>query len=85
LKDIFEMVYEREGVINLEKMDCEGCEYSLLKLDEELLRLPKQYIIEIHGAELPILDVMTCNGFKAEKMLQVGDLVNVYFLKKEEF
>ena len=85
LKDIFEMVYEREGVIDLVKMDCEGCEYSLLKLDEKLLKLPKQYIIEIHGAGLPILDVMICNGFKAEKMLQVGDLVNVYFLKKEEF
>jgi FkbM family methyltransferase len=85
LKDIFEMVYEREGVIDLVKMDCEGCEYSLLGLDEELLRLPKQYIIEIHGAELPILDVMTCNGFKAEKMLQGEDLISVYFFKKKEF
>jgi len=83
LKDIIEMVYDREGVIDLVKMDCEGCEYSLLRLDEELLRLPKQYIIEIHGAELPIIDLMTYNGFKAEKMLQIRDLVNVYFFKKE--
>ena len=79
------MIYEKEDVIDLVKMDCEGCEYSLLRLDEELLRLPKQYIIEIHGAELPILDVMTYNKFKAEKTLQVGDLINVYFLKKKEF
>ena len=69
LKDIFEMVYEREGVIDLVKMDCEGCEYSLLRLDKELLSLPKQYIIEIHGVELPIIDVMACSGFKAEKIL----------------
>jgi FkbM family methyltransferase len=53
LKDIFEMVYEREGVIDLVKMDCEGCEYSLLRIGEELLRLSRQYIIEIHGTELP--------------------------------
>jgi hypothetical protein len=79
LKDIFEMIYEKEDVIDLVKMDCEGCEYSLLRLDEELLGLPKQFI-ETHGAELPIIDVMTCNGFKAEKTLQ-----NVYFLKKKEF
>jgi FkbM family methyltransferase len=84
LKDIFEMVYEREGVIDLVKMDCEGCEYSLLRLDGDLLSLPKQYIIGIHGAELPIIDVMTCNGFKAERTLQVRDSVNVYFLKKKE-
>jgi FkbM family methyltransferase len=85
LNDIFEMVYEREGTIDLVKMDCEGCEYSLLRLDEELLTLPKQYIIEIHGAELPIIDVMTYNGFKAEKTFTGRDLVNVYFLKRKEF
>ena len=43
LKDILEMVYEREGAIDLVKMDCEGCEYSLLRIGEELLRLSKQY------------------------------------------
>jgi FkbM family methyltransferase len=47
LKDILEIVYQREGVIDLVKMDCEGCEYSLLRLDEDLLKLPKQYIVEI--------------------------------------
>jgi len=69
LEDILKMVYEREGAIDLVKMDCEGCEYSLLRLDEKSLRLPKQYIVEIHGAELPIMDTMTHNGFKAEKIL----------------
>jgi FkbM family methyltransferase len=83
LKDILEMVYQREGVIDLVKMDCEGCEYSLLRLDEELLRLPKQYIIEIHGAELPIIEAMAYNGFKFEKIKMLGDLVSVYFFKRE--
>ena len=83
LKDILEMVYQREGVIDLVKMDCEGCEYSLLRLDEELLRLPKQYIIEIHGAKLPIIEAMAYNGFKFEKIKMLGDLVSVYFFKRE--
>ncbi|MCL7398611.1 MAG: FkbM family methyltransferase [Thaumarchaeota archaeon] len=83
LKDIFEMVYEREGVIDLVKMNCEGCEYSLLRLDEKLLKLPKQYIIEIHGAELPIIEAMAYNGFKFEKTKMLGDLISVYLFKRE--
>jgi hypothetical protein len=63
-------------------MDCEGCEYSLLRIGEELLRLSKQYIIEIHGTELPIIDIMTHNGFKAEKYYQIEDLVSVYYFKR---
>jgi len=82
LEDTLKMVYEREGAIDLVKMDCEGCEYSLLRLDEKSLRLPRQYIVEIHGAELPIMDTMTHNGFKAEKILQMGDLANIYLFKR---
>jgi len=33
-------------------MDCEGCEYSLLQLDEEHIKLSKQYIMEIHGCKI---------------------------------
>jgi FkbM family methyltransferase len=83
LKDILKIVHEREGVIDLVKMDCEGCEYSLLRLDEELLRLPKHYIVEIHGAELLIIDVMVHGGFKVEKIRQIHDLVSIYLFKNE--
>lgn len=74
---------KREGVIDLVKMDCEGCEYSLLRLDEDLLKLSKQYIVEIHGAELPIIDVYMRNGFKIENVRKLGDSLNIYFFKRE--
>ena len=32
-KDVLTMIHDREGVIDLVKMDCEGCENSLLQLE----------------------------------------------------
>ncbi|MEM4531919.1 MAG: FkbM family methyltransferase, partial [Thermofilaceae archaeon] len=41
LGGILREVFEREGRIDLVKMDCEGCEYSLLSLHADDLRLAK--------------------------------------------
>lgn len=72
LKNILEIIYSREGVIDLVKMDCEGCEYSLLTLNEEYIRLCRQYIIEIHGCETLLIDKMTQAGYNSKLILKLG-------------
>ncbi|MGC9079388.1 MAG: FkbM family methyltransferase, partial [Nanopusillaceae archaeon] len=48
LKEIIDM-FNGEN-IDLLKMDCEGCEYSLLCLPDNVLKYSREYIIEIHGS-----------------------------------
>ena len=79
LGDILKTIFDKEGQIDLVKMDCEGCEYSLLKLDKETERLPRQYIIEIHGSETPILDKMTDCGYDIKLIRRVNQWVTVYY------
>ncbi len=54
------------------KMDCEGCEYSLLTVPCEVLRLARQYVIEVHGALTPLIYKFINCGFKYEVVRQVG-------------
>lgn len=72
-------VYAKEGRIDLVKMDCEGCEYSLLSLRAEDLRLSSQYIVEVHGTETPIEDKMSECGFKHKLIRRVSHLVSVHY------
>ena len=53
------------------KMDCEGCEYSLLTVPCDVLRLAAQYVIEIHGALTPLIDKFTKCGFRYEVIKQL--------------
>ncbi|MEM3961364.1 MAG: FkbM family methyltransferase [Sulfolobales archaeon] len=78
LGGILKEIYRREGRIDLVKMDCEGCEYSLLNLSAEDLKLASQYIIEIHGVETPIIDKMSESGFKHRFVREVASLVTVH-------
>ena len=60
------------------KMDCEGCEYSLLTVPCEVLRLAMQYVIEIHGVALtPLIDKFTKCGFKYEVIKQVKKYLSI--------
>jgi len=80
--DILKTIFDREGRIDLVKMDCEGCEYSLLKLDKETIKLSRQYIIEIHGSETPILDKMTDCGYNVKLIKRVDQWVTVYYFTR---
>lgn len=71
-------IYHKEGVIDLVKMDCEGCEYSLLCIPNKDVRLVKEYIIEIHGSETPIIGKMSECGYAHKFIMKIHDLVNVY-------
>jgi len=82
LSDILTTLYNEEGRINLVKMDCEGCEYSLLKLDNKIVSLAEQYIIEIHGSETPILDKMIECGYDANLVRRIGKWIVIYLFKR---
>ncbi|MEM3974935.1 MAG: FkbM family methyltransferase [Desulfurococcaceae archaeon] len=79
LGDILREVFRNEGRIDLVKMDCEGCEYSLLSLYADDLRLANQYVVEIHGSETPIIDKMSESGFKHTFVRRVADMVSVHY------
>jgi len=34
------------------KIDCEGCEQALVNVPQDVLRIPREYVIEIHSEEL---------------------------------
>jgi len=71
-------VREAEGGITLVKMDCEGCEYSLLTADRNALKLPEHYLIEIHGAPEPIIRLFNELGYKHAKTFTLNQWVNIY-------
>jgi FkbM family methyltransferase len=71
-------VREAEGEITLVKMDCEGCEYSLLTADRNALKIPEHYLIEIHGAPEPIIHLLAGLGYKHAKTFSLNQWVNVY-------
>jgi len=79
LGDILKEVFRREGKVDLVKMDCEGCEYSLLNLPAEDIRLANQYVIEIHGPENPIIDKMSESGYKHKFIGKAASLVTVHY------
>ena len=82
LKDVLTMIHDKEGVIDLVKMDCEGCEYSLLQLDEEYIKLSKQYIMEIHGCETSLIDKMLQAGYNSKLILKLNEWVKIYLFTR---
>jgi len=55
-----------EGSKIVAKFDCEGCEYALVNVDCDVIRKVREYVIEIHGAYLPILYKMRECGYRAK-------------------
>ncbi len=47
------------------KFDCEGCEYALLSVCCDVIRMVREYVIEVHGAYLPIVQRMRGCGYVA--------------------
>ena len=71
-------VSDSEGEIRLVKIDCEGCEYSIIATKDRNLRLAENYIVEIHGATLPILSKMAKSGFDFRMIYQLEKWVKIY-------
>ncbi|MEM2781067.1 MAG: FkbM family methyltransferase [Candidatus Bathyarchaeia archaeon] len=78
LGDVLKTIFNEEGRIDLVKMDCEGCEYSLLKLEKEIVKLSKQYVIEVHGPESPIIDKMSVCGYRVKFVKRINQWITLY-------
>ncbi|MEM1903580.1 MAG: FkbM family methyltransferase, partial [Pyrobaculum sp.] len=78
LGDVLREIAETECEIGLVKMDCEGCEYALIATPCEVVRLARQYIMEIHGAPTPLIHHMSKCGYGTELVHRYHDLLNVY-------
>ena len=61
------------------KMDCEGCEISILFTKCSTLRLVREWIIEIHGCWFPIIDKLQGCGFKYKSVYEDACALIAYF------
>ena len=66
------------------KMDCEGCEYSILLTPCNELRVAKQWLIEVHGASTLLVDKMRECGFTLRERIEIERLVSInYFVQSQ--
>ena len=59
----FNRIYNEVGGFVV-KLDCEGCEYSLLTLPCNVIKYADEYVMEVHGAPSPIVDKLNECGFE---------------------
>ena len=61
LERVFERVDRPIGIV---KLDCQGCEYDIFTdRNKRLLSRPLAYVIETHGREQSILQLLTSMGY----------------------
>lgn len=80
----FETITLREAIArhspDVAKMDCEGCEYSILATPCSSLTRVGEWVIEVHGAESVIIDYMEDCGFSHKIVGRPAQLISlVYF------
>mgnify|MGYP000476169308 CR=1 FL=1 len=64
--------------IDVMKMDCEGCEWTLLTTPCDYLRSVTEYVVEIRGPKLPIIRKMEKCGFKPQLIRRLHPLLTVW-------
>ncbi len=62
---------------NLVKMDCEGCEWTILTTDVNTLAIPEEWIVEIHGFPAMLVHKMQKAGYRYVR-LAVRNLLYIY-------
>ncbi|MEM4571463.1 MAG: FkbM family methyltransferase [Nanopusillaceae archaeon] len=66
---------------DLAKVDCEGCELYLLTVSDELLRKIPLWVMEIHGAYLPLVNKFKRAGFEPKLVKRFSDLLTIWKFK----
>jgi len=70
--------------VEVVKMDCEGCEWSLLAVPCWKLQTVDEFAIEIHGPVPLLVRKMEKCGFVARHVSDVNSLISMWYFKREE-
>jgi len=70
-----------EAIADVVKMDCEGCEWSLLTTPCAVIKRAEEYGIEIHGAEPPLVRKMEKCGFSAKLHDRLASWLSIWHFK----
>jgi FkbM family methyltransferase len=70
-----------DAIVDVVKMDCEGCEWALLTLTCQEIRRAEEYAIEIHGPEPPLVKKLEKCGYIPMRVATVAPLVSLWHFK----
>ena len=70
-----------EAIADVVKMDCEGCEWSLLPTPCAVIKKAEEYAIEIHGPEPPLVRKMEKCGFSAKLHDRLASWLSIWHFK----
>jgi hypothetical protein len=73
--------YNGNAIVDVVKIDCEGCEWALLTLGCQEIRRAGEYAIEIHGPEPLLLRKLEKCGFHARRIGIFGPMVSIWHFK----
>ena len=69
-------------ITDVVKMDCEGCEWSLLTLPCPTIRKAEEYAIEIHGTEPPLVRKLEKCGYVAKPVVKFSSFLSVWHFRR---
>jgi len=69
-------------IADVVKIDCEGCEWSLLTLTCPTIRKAEEYAIEIHGPAPPLVRKLEKCGYAAKEVASVTTLVTLWHFRR---
>jgi hypothetical protein len=63
---------------DIAKVDCEGCEYGLLEVNERILRKIPLWVVEIHGNPTPLIKKFRKAGFREKEIKRLKAQVSIW-------
>jgi len=70
-----------EAIADVVKMDCEGCEWSLLSIPCDVIKRAEEYAIEIHGPEPLVVRKLEKCGFLAKLCTRLAPQISIWYFK----
>jgi len=70
-----------EVIADIVKMDCEGCEWSLLAIPCSVIKRAEEYVIEIHGPEPLMIRKLEKCGFSAKLHSRPSPQTSIWYFK----
>ena len=70
-----------EAITDVVKMDCEGCEWSLLSIPCDVIKRAEEYAIEIHGPEPLVVRKLEKCGFLSKLCTRLTPQISIWHFK----